>query len=328
MTPKILAALSARRAWLMVPEVLTAMYASVQLEAKDGESIERKAASPSSSRASGNIAVLPLHGMIEQRGSIWMDIFGGTSTEEFGAAYDAAMNDPKVKGIVVDIDSPGGTVGGVMELSDKIYNSRGQKPVVAVANSLAASAAYWIGSAFDQLFVTPGGDVGSIGVYSMHLDFSKAMEAGGVVPTIFQVPEFKAEFSPYIPLSDAAKQNEQAQVERVYNDFVAAVARNRGTTATKVKADFGQGRVVDAKSAVAAGMADKVATMEKVVSRMAAGKFKSTDMSALALDDWDGESDTIITSTDWKLAFATQKKASDLRMKGLLNRHDVSSVAE
>lgn len=318
MNPQMMAAFSAKRTWLMVPEVLSAMYATIQMKIKAGDQIEKAAAAGSSSKPSGNIAVLPLQGMIQQRSDIFMDWFGGTSTDEFGAMYDAALADPKIKGIIVDIDSPGGTVSGVMELADKIYNSRGQKPVVGVANSLAASAAYWIGSAFDNLFVTPGGDVGSIGVYSMHMDYSKALEEDGIVPTIFQTPAYKAEFSPYAPLSDAAKQNEQMQIERVYGDFVNAVARNRGTNASTVKASFGQGRVVDAKSAVAAGMADKVATMEKVISRMAAGRFKTSDMAAC--DDWDADDNQIIVPpTDWKAMFETQRKASELRMKGLLN---------
>lgn len=317
MNPQMMAAFSAKRTWLMVPEVLSAMYATVQLSLKTGKQIERSAANGTASKPSGNIAVLPLQGVVQQRADIFMEWFGGTSTDEFGAMYDAALADPKVKGIVVDIDSPGGTVSGVIELADKIYNSRGQKPVVGVANSLAASAAYWIGSAFDNLFVTPGGDVGSIGVYSMHLDFSKALEEDGVTPTIFQVPAYKAEFSPYAPLSDAAKQNEQLQIERVYGDFVNAVARNRGTNASTVKSTFGQGRVVDAKAAVSAGMADKVATLEKVISRMAAGRFKTSDMSAC--DDWGVEempSNPI--ESEWRAMFETQRKASELRMKGLL----------
>lgn len=316
MNTQILSALSTRRTWVMQHDVLAAMYATVQLRIKAGEVPERKAAAPVSAKSSGNIAILPMHGMIEQRGSIFMDWFGGTSTDEFGALYDAALADPKIKGIIVDIDSPGGTVPGVMELSDKIYNSRGTKPVVGIANSLAASAAYWIGSAFDQLYVTPGGDVGSVGVYSMHMDFSEALKADGVQPTIFQVPAYKAEFSPYAPLSDAAKQNEQMQIERVYNDFVTAVARNRGTTATKVRADFGQGRVVDAKSAVAAGMADRVATMEKVVQRMASGRIKSSDMSAS--ESWDDDAVEMPLINDWRAVLNMQVKASELRRKGLL----------
>ena len=118
-------------------------------------------------------------------------------------------------------------------------------------------------------------------------------------------------------MTDAAKQNEQQQIERVYNDFVAAVARNRNTNASTVKANFGQGRTVDAKAAVAAGMADKVATFDKVFSRMAAGRFKTADMSAC--DDWDNEvQQPEPVKTDWRAMFDTQRKASELRMKGLL----------
>ena len=85
-------------------------------------------------------------------------------TEAFGAAFDRAAADSSIGAIVLNIDSPGGSVYGVEELADKIYKARGTKPVYAVANSLAASAAYWIGSAASQLYVTPSGEVGSIGV--------------------------------------------------------------------------------------------------------------------------------------------------------------------
>jgi capsid assembly protease len=316
MTPTQLASLSSRRIWLMVPEVLTAMFATIQQRVKSGDKLEIQAAAQPKGRESGTIAVLPMHGVIEQRRSWLMDFIGGTSTDEFGAMYDAAMSDPKVKGVVVDIDSPGGTVGGVQELADKIHGSRGQKPVVAVANSMAASAAYWVGSAFDKLFVTPGGDVGSVGVYSLHMDYSKMMEADGVTPTLFQVPEFKAEFAPFFPLTDEAKEHEQKEIERVYGEFVSAVARNRGTTASNVKANYGKGRTVDARQAVSLGMADRVATLDKVIQRMQAGAFKPGS-PLQANEDWDTEP-VQTPASDWRAMLATQQKASELRLKGVL----------
>jgi signal peptide peptidase SppA len=275
--------------------------------------LEPRAAAEPRINTSGKIAILPLYGVIEQRSSIWMDWFGGTSTDRFGAMFDEALRDPKIKGVVVDIESPGGTVPGVMETADKIYQSRGQKPVVAIANSMAASAAYWLGSAFDQLYVTPGGCCGSVGVYSMHLDFSKAMEAEGVTPTMFAVPEFKAEFNPFMPLSDESKEYEMQEVNRVYDQFVAAVARHRGTTASNVRANYGKGRVVDAQTSVAAGMADKVATLEQVVSRMMAGRIKPGGFQA---SEWGN--DIRIDDESWMLRNATERAKSRLRMEGVL----------
>jgi signal peptide peptidase SppA len=301
----------ANSVWLMEFKHLAGIINSAQYYLTHGA--EKKAATDRQITTSGKIAILPLYGVIEQRASIWMEWFGGTSTDRFGAMFDEALRDPKIKGVVVDIESPGGTVPGVMETADKIYQSRGQKPVVAIANSMAASAAYWLGSAFDQLYVTPGGCCGSVGVYSMHLDFSKAMEAEGVTPTMFAVPEFKAEFNPFMPLSDESKEYEMQEVNRVYDQFVAAVARHRGTTASNVRANYGKGRVVDAQTSVAAGMADKVATLEQVVSRMMAGRIKPGGFQA---SEWGN--DIRIDDESWMLRNATERAKSRLRMEGVL----------
>lgn len=307
-----LAALS-NSIWLMESKQLAAIMSAAQHYLKIG--LERKAASDRPMSTNGKIAILPMHGIIEQRASIWMDWFGGTSTDRFGAMFDEVMRDPKIRGVVVDIESPGGTVPGVMETADKIYAARGQKPVVAIANSMAASAAYWLGSAFDQFYVTPGGVAGSVGVYSVHLDFSAAMEAEGVKPTLFAVPEFKAEFNPFMPLSDESKEHEMKEVNRIYDQFVAAVAKHRGTTPGSVRANYGRGRVVDAQSAVAAGMADKVATLEQVVSRMAAGRIKPGGFQASEWGD-----DVRLEGDAWMQHNATERAKSRLRMEGVMVR--------
>lgn len=311
-----LAALSSRRIWAMDEAYLLGMFNAAQSFMRQGFTLTLEPKADSGPRIStvGKIAVLPMHGVIEQRGSIWMDWFGGTSTDQFGAMFDAVMSDPKVKGIVVDIDSPGGTVSGVMELGEKIFAARGRKPVVSVANSMAASAAYWLGSAFDQLYVTPGGSVGSVGVYSMHLDFSAALENEGIKATMFAMPEFKAEFNPFTPLSDATKEHETAEISRIYDEFVSAVSRHRGTGVADVRKNYGKGRTVDAKQAVTLGMADKVATLEQVIGRMAAGRIKPGKYQA---EEWGN--DIRIEDDAWLRHNATERAKSRLRMEGVIH---------
>jgi ClpP class serine protease len=103
-----------------------------------------------------------------------MRISGGTSTEAFGRAFDEAMKNPDVGAIVIDCDSPGGSVSGVPELAAKIFKARGQgKRSSRVANSSMNSAAYWICSAADEIIAAPSADVGSIGVFTMHTDTSE-----------------------------------------------------------------------------------------------------------------------------------------------------------
>ncbi len=215
-------------------------------------------------KSAGSIGVLPLLGVITQRDGFW-----GTSTEAYGQAFDDLMQNDRIGAVVLEIDSPGGSVYGVAELADKILRARGQgKPIVAVANSLAASAAYWIGAQADKFYVTPGGEAGSIGVFSAHFDDSAFLEKMGVKVTVTKVPEFKAEG--YLePLSGAAQEAERAAITGYYDQFVDAVAAGRGVSRRAVKEDFGKGRVFRAEQAVESGMANGVATLEEVLSGMA-----------------------------------------------------------
>ena len=226
-----------------------------------------------SSNADG-IAVIPVYGVVEQRESIWSMIFGGASTEGISRSLEMAMSDPNVKGIVLDVDSPGGTVPGVQDLADRIYEASHDKPIVAVANSLAASAAYWISSAAGRVVAAPGSDVGSIGVYSVHMDWSEALAQDGIKVTVTKAGKYKAEGNPYEPLSEEAADYEQKQVNAIYNDFIASVARGRGVSAATVRSDFGQGRTMLAGDAKSAGLVDEVDTLASVVSRLARGGMR------------------------------------------------------
>lgn len=220
----------------------------------------------------GGVAVLPLFGVVAQRMNIMQEVSeGGTSTEMFGAAFDRAIGDSTVGAVVLNIDSPGGSVYGVEELTDKIYKARGSKPIYAVANSLAASAAYWIGSAADQFFVTPSGEAGSIGVLAMHTDWSSFNEKMGVTPSYIYAGKYKVEGHSDAPLDAEAKRAIQASVDGYYDSFLSAVARNRNVSAKTVRNDFGEGRVLRAQKAAEAGMVDGVKTLETVVSELVRG---------------------------------------------------------
>src|SRR5215467_6271108 len=125
------------------------------------------------------------------------------------ARLEAAAANPDVSAIVLDVDSPGGTVAGTPETAAAVRRAAEVKPVVAVANSLAASAAYWIASQASSLVVGPSADVGSIGVISAHIDRSKMLEDMGLRVTVVSAGRYKAEGNPFAPLSDEAKANMQ-----------------------------------------------------------------------------------------------------------------------
>lgn len=228
----------------------------------------------------GAVAVLPVYGVLMQRTDMMSEMSGGTSTETLAKQFRALMGEPSIGTIVLDIDSPGGGVYGIAEFADEVFRARSEKRIIAQANSLAASAAYWIASAADEVVVTPGGEVGSIGVYMLHEDWSGAYEQAGVKPTLIKFGANKAEGIDVMPLDDTAREHLQARVNDYGEMFVAAVARNRGVSKATVMADFGQGMVFGAADAKRIGLADRVATLDETIQRAASGGQKTQRSSS------------------------------------------------
>lgn len=216
----------------------------------------------------GDVAVLPLHGMIVPRADLMSEVSGATSIESFQEAFREALADPSVSSILIDVDSPGGDAQMVPELASEIRAARGVKPVVAVANPMAASAAYWIASACEEIVCTPSGDVGSIGVYTAHTDLSAAQEKAGIKTTLVSAGEYKVERNPFEPLSADAQAAMQDRVDAIYDTFVQAVADGRGVDTETVQNDFGKGRMLLAPLAKKAGMVDSIATLDETLARM------------------------------------------------------------
>lgn len=227
-----------------------------------------RAAAAGAAGQSGAVAVIPVYGVIMQRPPDDICGAGGCASDKVAAAVRSAAGDPAVSAILLDIDSPGGSVYGTKECADVILAAREQKPVIGIANSLAASAAFWLGSQCSEFYCTPGGEVGSVGVYTAHQFIGKAMEASGVDVTLVSAGRFKVEANPFEPLSDAAKAAIQARVDDYYGMFVKAVAKGRGVKVSDVKSGMGQGRVLGASDALAAGMVDGVATFDQVLAKV------------------------------------------------------------
>lgn len=285
--------------WAVIPERL-ATYSNVLqrwaggiaatddvMAGIEADKSARAARGQSNQRAgSGGIAVLPLYGVVTQRGNMMDDVSGpgSTSTQRFADSLNAALADDTVGQILIDIDSPGGSVYGVAELGAQIMAARAQKPVVAIANSLAASAAYWLGSQAGEFYMTPGGEVGSIGVYMMHQDVSALMETEGIKTTFVKAGTFKAEGNPYQPLDEAAQAYLQTRVDDYYAAFIKAVAKGRNVGIDAVRSGMGQGRVLGANDALAQNMVDGIATFDEVIRNMQkqAKAAKSTGASRLA----------------------------------------------
>lgn len=223
---------------------------------------------PGGYAVAGRVAVIPVMGVIMQRASMMDAECGAVSTEDLRKQIAAAVSDKSVGRIVLQIDSPGGSVFGMQELAADIQQLGTQKKIIAVADSVAASAAYWILASASEAYVTPGGQVGSIGVIMEHVDQSKAEEAAGFKTTVIRSSPFKQETHPSSPLSAEAAGELQKMVNHYHEAFVAGVARGRGVSASVVESKFGAGRMMTAGDAKAAGMVDGVATFDKVLARL------------------------------------------------------------
>jgi hypothetical protein len=137
---------------------------------------------------------------------------------------------PDIGAIVIDVDSPGGLLDLIPETAAEVFNARGTKPIIAVVNTLACSAAYWIAAQADELVSTPSGSAGSVGVYRIHEDWSGANEQMGIDPTYVYAGTYKTEGNPDEPLGDDARAEWQTHVDLIYGEFTTAVAEGRGVS--------------------------------------------------------------------------------------------------
>lgn len=211
------------------------------------------------------IAVVRLQGPLtpKSRSGWFADTIG---MDRVQSALLAASNNADVHAIVLDVDSPGGTVAATPETAAVVREVAAKKRVIAVVDTLAASAAYWIASQASEIVMSPSSDVGSIGVLMVHWDSSKFLESMGEKVSIIRAGEFKAEGNPYEPLSVEARAHYQAMVDESYAAFVKDVATGRRVTQATVRDNYGQGRTVGADKAVKLGMADRIGTMRDVLA--------------------------------------------------------------
>ena len=221
------------------------------------------------------VAIIPVEGVIAKRANLFSQISGGASAELVGRDFKDALADPAVHSIVLTIDSPGGTVDGTITLANLIAAS--SKPVLALASGTMASAAYWIGSAANAVYITDATTiVGSIGVVATHTDVSKSQELEGVKTTEIFAGQYKRIASSYAPLSKEGRQTMQDQVDYTYSLFVSAVAKQRGVSEDKVLKDMADGRIFIGQQAIDAGLVDGVSTLDALVKQLNASRESGT----------------------------------------------------
>lgn len=216
--------------------------------------------------AQTGIEVLPVHGVLVSRGSHINACETMTSYEGLRQQLKAAVADPLVEHIVLDIDSPGGAATGAFELAADIRALSQQKPITGIVNYMAYSGGYLIGSACSELVVSQTSGVGSIGVIASHMDRSQMEANMGVKVTTVFAGAHKNDLSPHEPLSDQSLQVLQDLVQESYQLFVSAVAEYRGLSVEKVIAT--QAGLFRGKAGIASGLADRLQSPQDAVDEL------------------------------------------------------------
>ena len=212
--------------WAIRPEIFNEIQniyaAHVRNEQIDIAAIEARLGRPLANEQQGytvrdGVAIIPIHGVTGKRMNMFSQISGGASTQLIERDVKNALADSKVNSILLHIDSPGGTVDGTQNLASVIREARTQKPVMTFADGTMASAAYWLGSAADEIVAASDTtQIGSIGVVTTHTDYSKAEENEGIKTTEITAGKYKRIASSAGPLTKEGKEYLQDQVDQLY----------------------------------------------------------------------------------------------------------------
>ena len=251
----------------------TALHTILEIAARENESPQAVAAklgrnlqNTYSVTERDGVAIIPVTGPLFRYANLFTMISGASSYELIARDFTAALESPQIKGIILDIDSPGGEVNGVSELSNMVFAARGKKPVVAYASGDAASGAYWIASAADEIVVSETSALGSIGVVGMYQGKSgKSAEAVEIVSS--QSPHKRLD-----PTTDDGRSRLQIRIDSMADVFIETIARNRNVSAENVQNHYGGGDVMIGAKAVSAGLADRVGSLEGLIAELSSPK--------------------------------------------------------
>jgi signal peptide peptidase SppA len=247
----------------------TALHTILEIAARENESPQAVAAKLGRNLQNtysvverDGVAVIPVTGPLFRYANLFTMISGASSYELIARDFTAALENPQIKGIILDIDSPGGEVNGVSELSNMVFAARGKKPVVAYASGDAASGAYWIASAADEIVVSETSALGSIGVVGMYQGKSgKSAEAVEIVSS--QSPHKRLD-----PTTDDGRSRLQTRIDSMADVFIETIARNRNVSTENVQSHYGGGDVMIGAKAVSAGLADRVGSLEGLIAEL------------------------------------------------------------
>lgn len=263
-----------------VAEILARRVAGVRLSADEIQArLPDKTRLPQPTTA-GGVAVIPLHGVIVPRGNMMTEVSGATSLDQFSESLRDALSDEKVGTILLDVDSPGGSVAGMPEAAAEIMRARAKKPVVAIARYTMASGALWLGAAATKLVASPSAYIGSVGAYAIHDDLSKALALEGITRTYIASDPRKVEGNDAEPLTAEGRARIQKRVDHAAHRFRSDLSKGRGIPVGQVREKFGEGLMFTAEEALEAGMVDEIATYEQTVAGLLAAAPSRRAISA------------------------------------------------
>jgi signal peptide peptidase SppA len=224
-------------------------------------------------RTREGVAIIPVIGTLINRGAWVGSVSGETSYEGLKMQVGHAADDPRTTAVLLDIDSPGGEATGCAETADAIRALATKKPVHAVVNGMAASAAYWLASAAGRIIVTKTGVVGSIGIVMVHADYSRKLDKDGITPTLIFSGAHKVDGNLLEPLPSSVRADLQAECDKFYSLFVQGVASDR---LTEAQARATEARVFIGADAVSAKLADEQGTFESALQSLTAKQPRGT----------------------------------------------------
>ncbi len=233
--------------------------------------------SPKEANLNGDLQIIPIVGSMVHRGGSMDAMSGIQSYQGIQGQIQSALDNPQVKQILLEMDSPGGSVAGAFDLKDFILEAKQKKPIYAIAKDTMASAAYLIGSACTKVYATQTAGVGSIGVVAMHMDRSEQDKKEGLKPTFIYAGDYKVAGNPHAALEGEALSYLQESVMDSYEMFVQAVASNRGLD-EKVIRDT-EARVYRGEKAKELGLVDEVMSMDSLLETLASNNPKRDSMS-------------------------------------------------
>lgn len=277
---------------MALSEIVRRHVAEIRLSADDIEKVIARGKSDGDRKyeVTGGVAIIPIEGTISRYSSMVGDLSvgRGASVDRIRSMLNQAIGDSDVVSIVLNVNSPGGSSTGISDLADDIYRARAKKPILAFVDGMAASGAYWLASQADKIYGGSTAEVGSIGVYAVLYDESKAAANEGVKPVVVRAGDLKAIGVPGDVITDMQIAEVQKSIDAIYWEFVASVARGRGVANDAIVA-LAHGGTETGKAAVEAGLIDGVMSFEDVLSR-AADAAKKHNTGAKAMEKQGAES--------------------------------------